>query len=102
MKTFYVFATSVVMANDKKRLHLPDYCLCMGESISLYSRLLSRYHISIQKLMSISKKYSLSVYKENIPHIGNTYIVCHNDMEVLQNVIDELNSIVLLHELGER
>lgn len=102
MQKFSIFETSAVMAKDKKRLYLPNYCIGMGKSISLYSRLLSRYNISIQKLMSISKKYSLVVHKENIPHIGNTYVVCHNDMEVLQSVIDELNSLVLLHELGEQ
>ena len=101
MQKFSIFETSAVMAKDKKRLHLPNYCIGTGKSISLYSRLLSRYNISIQKLMSISKKYSLVVHKENIPHIGNTYIICHDDMAVLQEVINELNSIVLLHELGD-
>ena len=101
MQKFSIFETSAVMANDKKRLHLPNYCIGMCKSISLYSRLLSRYNISIQKLMSISKKYSLVVHKENIPHVGNTYIICHDDMAVLQEVINELNSIVLLHELGD-
>ena len=100
MQKFSIFEASAVMAKDKKRLHPPNYCIGMGKSISLYSRLLSRYNISIQKLLSIAKRYSLSVYRENIPHVGNTYIICHDDMSVLQEVIDELNSIVLLHELG--
>jgi hypothetical protein len=101
MKTFSIFTTSIVMKIDKQQLHLPNYCLGFGKCISLYSRLLSSADISIQKLLSIAKRYSLSVYKENIPHVGNTYIICHDDMSVLQEAINELNSIVLLHELGD-
>ena len=86
---------------DKDGIYLPKYCLSLDGQVLFYSNALCHYGISVQKLLSIVKKYSLAKCKEKIRYVGNTYAIGHDDIKVLETAMNELNSIILLNNLKQ-
>ena len=86
---------------DKDGIYLPKYCLSLDGQVLLSSFALCHYGISVQKLLSIVKRYSLVKCKEKIQYVGNTYAIGHDDIKVLTVAMNELNSIILLNNLKQ-
>lgn len=97
----FVTSDKTESSSDKNIIYRPKYYLSLDGYASLCNTVLHRYKISIQKLLSIAKKHSLVKCKERMQVVGNTYIIGHDDIEVLTPTMDELNSIILLNDLRQ-